>query len=61
MEKLDKVVRGLEMCTREVSSTDDCADDCPYGNCNAAGAGECIAELEREALELLRGYKEEMA
>lgn len=50
MEKLEKVIAGLECCQSEDMS---CAENCPYfkGSYEVDG---CIDELMAEALEVLR-------
>lgn len=51
MEKLEKVLAGLECCQSEDMS---CAENCPYfkGSYEVDG---CMDELMADALELLRG------
>lgn len=58
MEKLDKVIRGLECCINGENNGCDVPSNCPYGDCNVEGTCECILELEKDALDLLKEYRE---
>ena len=52
----DKVIKGLECCTRYPNEYGDClGGDCPYGP-----RIDCHKELTRDALALLKAQEEEI-
>lgn len=54
MEKLEKVIKGLECCTSaDYDNWEQICAECPYNN----GRPHC-ADLERDALEILKSVKE---
>ena len=52
MEKLNKIIVGLECCGAE----DRCLS-CPYKDVGEPTDLDCIAELAKEAVELLKEYR----
>ena len=59
MEKLDKVIAGLECCNDAKNTPDACLMMCPYWG-ETDGDGVCIDILDRDALDLLREYRERL-
>lgn len=47
---LEKVIKGLECCTKEGI----CSLDCPYVNTSPMADGKCITAVQADALTLLK-------
>jgi hypothetical protein len=56
MEKLDKVIAGLECCGVAKSNQDACLVGCPYYG-GRSGKKVCLDFLMKDALGLLREYR----
>ena len=52
-EKREKVIKGLELCSREKGQTIGCLLDCPYD-----GEDECHKKMMRDAIALLKAQNE---
>ena len=52
-EKREKVIKGLELCSREKGQTIGCLLDCPYDD-----ADECRKKVMRDAITLLKAQNE---
>ena len=52
-ERLEKVIKGMEFCSR----IEGCKEECPYHD---DSCGTCMVSLRREALEMLNKYKKLM-
>ena len=54
MDKLEKVIKGLECCL-DLDNPDDACAKCPYYRKNAYGENDCMrGELMPDAIELLK-------
>ena len=53
MNNLEKIIEGLELCSREPGQTIGCLLDCPYDDVDG-----CKKALMREALTILQAQKE---
>lgn len=56
MEKLDKVIAGLECCSEATDTVNVCPMRCPYYD-KRDGEKVCLDLLQEDALELLREYQ----
>ena len=53
MADLEKVIKGLECCTKTIVTHEARCTDCPYNDGNSK---HCVEQTQRDALELLK-YK----
>ena len=51
MTKLEKVIKGLECCTKTIVTHEARCTDCPYNDGNSK---HCVEQTQRDALELLK-------
>lgn len=60
MDKLEKVIKGLECCRIDENRHINCAD-CPYYTDDDKGQMWCSNEINNDAIELLKEQKERIA
>lgn len=60
MDKLKKVIKGLDCCTGTAVHLGHCPEGCPYF-AESERADKCVEKLHNDALELLKALEEKKA